>query len=199
VSLLAGLRHHGAIRGLDTVVFEGDAAFFAFGCYAYLIRTQGGVPGRWIGMGVSAVLSVCAALKTQSHYTFANDWATLVSVVAAMLAACAALLAVATRTWSLPSTSLWYWLGSLTYPLYLLHAMAGKAFYGMLPASWGLWPRMAVSLAAVVAVAALLAVAIEQRGCTGLYRYLSGIGRRRGAVAKGAAEGPSKPIDSALS
>ena len=199
VSLLAGLWHHGAVRGLDTVVFEGDAAFFAFGCYAYLIRTQGGVRGRWIGMGVSAVLSVCAALKTQSHYTFANDWATLANVVAAMLAACAALLAVATRTWSLPSTSLWYWLGSLTYPLYLLHAMAGKALYGMLPVSWGLWPRVAVSLAAVFAVATLLAVGIEQRGCTALYRYLSGIGRPRGAaIAEGADERPSKPIDSAV-
>lgn len=199
VSLLVGLRHHGAVRGLDTVVFEGDAAFFAFGCYAYLIRTQGGAPGRWIGFGVSAVLGVCAALKTQSHYTFSSDWATLATVVMVMVAACAALLAVATRTWSLPSTSLWYWLGSLTYPLYLLHAMAGKALYGMLPASWGLWPRMAVALAAVVAVATLLAVGIEQRGCNALYRYLTGMRRRgRAAVAPGAGDPPSKPIDSAV-
>jgi peptidoglycan/LPS O-acetylase OafA/YrhL len=179
VSLLVGLEHHGAVRGLDTVVFEGDAAFFALGCYAYLIRTQGILPGRWIGLGVSAVLSVCAALKAQSHYTFSSDWATLVTVVVVMIVACGALLAVATRTWSLPSTSLWYWLGSLTYPLYLLHAMAGKALYGMLPAAWGLWPRICVSLAAVVGAATLLAVGIEQHGCTALYRYLSGIGWRR--------------------
>jgi peptidoglycan/LPS O-acetylase OafA/YrhL len=196
VSLLVGLRHHGAVRGLDTVVFEGDAAFFACGCYAYLIRTQGGVPARWIAFGVSAVLSVCAVLKTQSHYTFSSDWATLVTVVMVMMAACAALLAVATRSWSLPSTSLWYWLGSLTYPLYLLHAMAGKAFYGMLPLSWGLWPRMAVSLGAVAAVTMLLAVGIEQRGCAALYRYLSGIARPKPAPAPGVAEARPKPLDS---
>jgi len=76
---------------------------------------------------------------------------------------------------------LWYWLGSLTYPLYLLHAMAGKALYGMMPADWGVWPRMALSLAAVFAVVIPLAIGIEQHGCQALYRWLSGERRERPA------------------
>jgi len=179
VSLLMGLERHAAVRGLDTIVFEGDAAYFAFGCYAYLIRTKGPAPARWIGFGVSGLLSVCAALRTQSHYTWSNDWMTLAVVAIIVVAACAAMLAVATLKWSLPKTSLWYWLGSLTYPLYLLHAMAGKALYDMLPVTWGLWTRIAVALAAVFAVVTPLAIGIEQRGCNALYRWLSGTMRRR--------------------
>jgi peptidoglycan/LPS O-acetylase OafA/YrhL len=178
VSLALGLERHTALRGLDTVVFEGDAAYFALGCYAYLIRTAGPTTGRWTGFAVSSVLSVCAALRTQSHYTSSNDWVTLCVVAGLTLAACVALLAVATRKWNLPTTRLWYWLGSLTYPLYLLHAMAGKALFGMLPGAWGLWTRIVVTLAAVFAVVTLLAATIEQRGCAALYKWLRGFGRR---------------------
>jgi len=186
VSLLIGLERHSATPGLDTLVFEGDAAYFAFGCYAYLLRTQGSSTWRWTGFGVSALLSVCAALKTQSHYTASNDWITLTVVAGIVVATCVALFTVATRRWSLPETALWYWLGSLTYPLYLLHAMAGKAFYGMLPMSWGLWTRIGVALAAVFAVVTPLAVGIEQHGCNALYRWLSGTGRHRSrAVSDG--------------
>jgi peptidoglycan/LPS O-acetylase OafA/YrhL len=178
VSLLLGLERHGPLRGLDTVVFEGDAAYFALGCYAYLIRTAGPTSGRWIGFVASAVLSVGAALRTQSHYTSSHDTATLCIVAVLTLAACVALLAVATRKWTLPATPLWYWLGSLTYPLYLLHAMAGKALFEMLPAVWGLWTRIAVTLVAVFAVVTVLAITIEQRGCAALYKWLRGFGRR---------------------
>ncbi len=181
VSLALGLQYHTAVRGLDTVVFEGDAAYFAFGCYTYLLRTQGSDAHRWAGFGLSAFLSVCAALKTQSHYTSSNDWQTLTAVSLIVVVICVGLWAVATRRWKLPDNAVWYWLGSLTYPLYLLHAMAGKAFFGMLPASWGVWTRIGVSLAAVFAVVTPLAMLIEQRGCQALYRWLSGAGRDRPA------------------
>ena len=198
VSLLIGFERHAAVRGLDTLVFEGDAAYFAFGCYSYLIRTQGGTPRRWAGFGVSAVLSVFAALKTQSHYTLSNDDGTLFVVGGMTLAACGALLAVATRRWTLPETPVWYWLGSLTYPLYLLHAIAGKTLYGMLPTAWGVWSRMTVALAAVFAVVALLAVAIEQRGCSALYRWLSEGRRHRGPSGEPLDPRPNRPTTSTV-
>jgi peptidoglycan/LPS O-acetylase OafA/YrhL len=176
LSLVLGLHHHTAIRGLDTVVFEGDAAYFAFGCYTYLLRTQGSEPRRWWGFAVSAALSVWAALKTQDHYTFSDGWKTLATVSVIVIALCVTMSGVATRRWTLQDARGWYWLGSLTYPLYLLHAMAGKALFGMLPSLWSVWFRMGVSLAAVLAAAALLAAGIEQRGCQALYRWLSGAG-----------------------
>ena len=184
VSLALGLHYHTAIRGLDTVVFEGDAAYFAFGCYTYLLRTQGSDPRRWAGFGASALLSVGAALKTQQHYTGSSDWQTLTAVALIVTVICLILSTVATRRWKLPDAAVWYWLGSLTYPLYLLHAMAGKAFFGMLPAQWGVWTRIGVALAAVFAVVTPLAVAIEQHGCQALYRWLSGAGRHDRPAAR---------------
>jgi peptidoglycan/LPS O-acetylase OafA/YrhL len=177
VSLALGLQYHTAVRGLDTVVFEGDAAYFAFGCYTYLLRTQRADAHRWAGFGLSGFLSVCAALKTQSHYTSSNDWQTLTEVSLIVVVICVGLWTVATHRWKLPDNAVWYWLGSLTYPLYLLHAMAGKALFGMLPASWGVWTRIGASLVAVFAVVTPLAAGIEQRGCQALYRWLSGAGR----------------------
>jgi peptidoglycan/LPS O-acetylase OafA/YrhL len=173
-SLVAAVWHNEAIRGLDTVVFEGGAAYFASGCYAYLIRTQGSSRGRWIGFSVSALVSVFAALRFQYHYTHASDWKTLAATAGIIVMAHAAFAGIALRLWRLPVAPIWYWLGSLTYPLYLLHAMAGKELYGMLPPTWGVWPRIVVVLAAVFAVTILLAVTIEQRGCNALYRLLSG-------------------------
>lgn len=177
VSLALGLHYLTAIRGLDTVVFEGDAAYFSLGCYTYLLRTQGSEPRRWGGFAVSAFLSVCAALKTQDHYTLSNDWTTLTTVSVMVIALCITMSAVATRHWKLRDARAWYWLGSLTYPLYLLHAMAGKALFGMLPSMWSVWLRMGISLAAVLVPATLLAICIEQHGCQALYRWLSGAGR----------------------
>jgi len=115
------------------------------------------------------------------HYALSNDWPTLVTVIAIMLMTCVAIYTVATRTWKLSDRALWYWLGSLTYPLYLLHAMAGKALYGMMPTDWSVWPRIALSLAAVFAVVTPLAIGIEQHGCQALYRWLSGERRERPA------------------
>jgi peptidoglycan/LPS O-acetylase OafA/YrhL len=174
VSLVLGLHYHSAIRGLDTLVFEGDAAYFALGCYTYLLRTEGANPRRWRGFAVSAFLSVCAALKTQDHYTLSDTWETLTTVSVIVIALCLTMSAVATRRWKLRDARAWYWLGSLTYPLYLLHAMAGKALFGMLPPQWNVWLRMGLALAAVLAPVTLLAVCIEQHGCQALYRWLSG-------------------------
>jgi peptidoglycan/LPS O-acetylase OafA/YrhL len=177
VSLAAAHGYVGAIPRLDTVVFEGNAAFFTSGCYAYLIRTHGSSRGRWIGFSVSAVVSVFAAFRMQYPYTQANDATTLAAVAGLIAIAHAAFAAIALRLWSLPASPIWYWLGSLTYPLYLLHSNAGTLLYGLLPPAWGIWPRIAVALASVLAVTTLLAISIEQRGCRALYRLLSGLVR----------------------
>jgi peptidoglycan/LPS O-acetylase OafA/YrhL len=183
VSLAIAMKHPGPVGRLDTLVFEGNAAYFAFGCYAYLIRAQGPGRTRWIGFGVSAVLSVCAAIRAHAHESASDNWTRLAIVIAIVVAACAALLAIATSRWRLPESPVWYWLGSLTYPLYLLHAVAGETLYRMLPGTWGPGTRIAVALAAVLTVVTLLAVSIEQRGCTALYRWLVAMGRSKPVVA----------------
>jgi hypothetical protein len=42
----------------------------------------------------------------------------------------------------------------------------------MMPEAWNVWLRIALALGAVLIVTVVLAVTIEQRGCTALYRYL---------------------------
>jgi peptidoglycan/LPS O-acetylase OafA/YrhL len=183
LSLVASHWRSGPVPALDTVVFEGSAAFFASGCYAYLIRTQGASRQRWTGFGVSAVAGVFAALHMRFAYPDAgdSDWRTIAGVVGIMVVSYGAIIAIMLRSWSLPASPVWYWLGSLTYPLYLLHAMAGTEVARMLPATWGVWSRIGVALAAVFAVTIALAMTIEQRGCNALYRLLT----RRGARTQG--------------
>jgi peptidoglycan/LPS O-acetylase OafA/YrhL len=171
-SLLASRWHPGPIPSVDTVVFEGSSAYFAYGCYAYLIRMQGPSVLRWIGLGTSGLLSVVASLRFQEHYMHASDWSTLLQVACMTSALVLIVLAVALRRLRLPESRWWYALGTLTYPLYLLHAIAGKTFYSMLPPAWNLWARLTIMLIAVLAVASVLAFTIERHLCNALYRWL---------------------------
>jgi len=172
VSLLLALDHHASVRGLNAIDFYGYSAFFALGCYAYLIRTRGATPRRWLGMAGSTVLSVFAVQQMPGFYFPVVTPAMLVAVSVTLLLACAAMLGIATARLNVGEKRLWYWLGSLTYPLYLLHAMTGKLLFYMMPQSWNVWFRIALALGAVLVVTVILAVTIEQRGCAALYRYL---------------------------
>ena len=66
--------------------------------------------------------------------------------------------------------ALWYWLGSLTYPLYLVHNVIGKHVYAQL--SFSPWTNVACVIVLVLGIATIMAVTIEQRGCAMLQRYL---------------------------
>lgn len=175
---LGGIR----LAGLEFLVLDGYAAQFAFGCYGYLIREHGPSRARWIGLAASGVLGLLFELRFQFGYTRAFDLHTLLAVGGIMLALELIFALMAARRWALPVSPFWYWLGSLTYPLYLLHSRAGKTLYAMLPAALGQWERIGIALSGVFALTVALAVGIEQHGCQALYRLVTGIPRRTAAA-----------------
>ena len=82
----------------------------------------------------------------------------------------AVMATLALRWWRLPHTSLWLTLGSLTFPLYLVHSRPAKALWTAIDLPDA--PRLLIVSGASLAVAAVLAYAIERRTCGRLNRAL---------------------------
>lgn len=166
---------------LDVVTFQGSAAFFISGCTAFLIRKDG-PRKRYLAMYLlSMVVSLTAESRIQFHYTQQADFRTVFDVSVFVLLFHGLVLSAALRPDSLPKSRIWYWMGSITYPLYLIHAIAGKTLFFMLPSSWALELRLGILILIVFAFSALLGFSIEQHGCSILYRYFSGLLRGRKA------------------
>jgi len=72
----------------------------------------------------------------------------------------------------LPSSRWWYWLGGLTYPLYLLHNRIGKIISEKVSASHSAGTTLAVELAVALAAAAIIAAAVERRACGAFHKAL---------------------------
>ena len=79
-------------------------------------------------------------------------------------------LSMALRKVSLPGSSVWYVIGSLTYPLYLIHARAGEVIWNVLPDNS--WIRIAVVTTISLSAAAAIAHVTERRLCGRLHRFL---------------------------
>jgi peptidoglycan/LPS O-acetylase OafA/YrhL len=85
-------------------------------------------------------------------------------------------LLLALRKWRLPRSPAWFWLGCLTYPLYLTHAKAGRQVW--LELDGNEWTRMWVVLGLVLLVSIVLAVFVERRLCNAFYRLLNRVAQR---------------------
>jgi peptidoglycan/LPS O-acetylase OafA/YrhL len=88
-------------------------------------------------------------------------------------------LSMALRKIVLPGAASWYVIGSLTYPLYLIHARAGEVIWNALPNSS--WIRIAVVTTISLGVAAAIAYVTERRMCGRVHRLLLSLLSLRGA------------------
>jgi peptidoglycan/LPS O-acetylase OafA/YrhL len=159
-------------RWLDVVVMPTYAPLFAGGCCLYLIRSRGANARRLIMLALSVPLSVYWTLTYQEQaYTHSSSFATQFTVGAIIVVMSGVLLLVALRWWSLPSrTRLWFWLGCLTYPLYLTHARPGRNVFNVLGGDE--WTRMWLVLALVLLVSIVLAAVVERRVCPAFHKWL---------------------------
>ena len=105
------------------------ASLFAGGCFLYLIRSRGATARRLILFAASVPLSMYWTLQYQAKYTHSTTLGTQLTVMAIILGMSIVLLLLALRWWSLPRVRLWFWLGCLTYPLYLTHAKPGHSVF----------------------------------------------------------------------
>jgi len=153
---------------------------FISGCYFYLIRERGASWRLFVPLACSCFLAVIFACTPTNSMWWLEDyqdkWAyvrspsALVVVGGFIVFAHLVFLALSLRAWRLPESRAWYWLGGLTYPLYLLHLEAGKAIWQKLPVSP--WTGLAIVAVAVLLVSRLLAVYTEQRACRAMQRGL---------------------------
>jgi len=129
-------------------------AFFASGCLFFLVMARGWTLPRAIGLATGLATCIVVALEQRGQFLTAD----LVSaiVVPLLVVGFFGLFVLLLRPGSKAPSRTSYWLGAITYPLYLTHAMMGYLLYGLLRPKIGLAP----TLVAITVLAFLVAIAL---------------------------------------
>jgi peptidoglycan/LPS O-acetylase OafA/YrhL len=165
-----------APRWLEFAAMAPLASFFISGCLFFLIRSRGPSLFRIVAVTTSCALCALDAVQEQNSFIHGTRYpvgtVTTVVIVCAIVAFHLAMGAIALKPSILPASRKWYILGSLTYPLYLLHNQIGKAlgatFDGHMPFTVSLLLRLAI----IYGASAVIAAIIERRGCAAFQRAL---------------------------
>lgn len=131
-----------AIHVLSALTVAPYGSYFVAGAICYLIHAKGITPLRIAALIACLGASAWWALGEIGEFTKAPNMAAPGTVVVVIALCYAAVVAVAVRAWRLPHPGLWYALGSLTYPLYVLHNAAGKEASAALEPLLGDWTRL---------------------------------------------------------
>jgi peptidoglycan/LPS O-acetylase OafA/YrhL len=157
-------------HALQWLTLQPWGSLFAAGCYFYLVRTRGASWRYFAPLAVCLGLSVFEVCTNQDGSQYAWARGEIVTMGAFVTLAYAVFLTLSLNVWRPRPHAAWYWLGGLTYPLYLLHAQAGRILWVALPGSE--WARSAMVLVASLLLAAWLARYSERRACNALRRGL---------------------------
>jgi peptidoglycan/LPS O-acetylase OafA/YrhL len=161
-----------APKWIASIAMYPYGPYFISGCLLFLVRSQGRTAFRLGGFLVSAILATRYAVQQQPDFMQNITLTTSVAVVCIVAALHVLFATVALRPNILPSSRWWYWIGSLTYPLYLLHNRIGKTLWSNLPVSMSPWLAVAIMMIVVYALSAVVATFIEQRVCGNVHRRL---------------------------
>jgi peptidoglycan/LPS O-acetylase OafA/YrhL len=142
---------------LSALTVAPYGSYFVAGAICYLIHASGITPLRVIALVACLGASAWWGLGEIAEFTKAPNMAAPGAVVVLIAVCYAAVVAVAVRAWRLPRPGLWYALGSLTYPLYLLHNVVGKEISAALEPLLGDWTRLAAVAGLAFALAWLCA------------------------------------------
>jgi peptidoglycan/LPS O-acetylase OafA/YrhL len=140
--------------------------YFISGCLFYLVRSRGLSLFRVIGLVAACTIGAHYAIVQQPNFMAESSAASSVVVAAAVVLFHALFGVIALSPGSLPNSRLWYWLGGLTYPLYLLHNRIGKVIAATVPAG----PLVILAAETIVATAlAIVLAALVERGFCGIF------------------------------
>lgn len=149
------------IHALASLTILPYGFYFVGGALSYIIRSRGLNLGRVLAILVCLVTSAFYEIKASAEFTTAPLLANP-AVVVSLLALCYVLIvAVAVRSFKLPAPGLMFALGSLTYPLYLLHNVIGKELSRSLEPVLGDWARVLVIASLAYGLAWICASWIE--------------------------------------
>ncbi len=165
------------VPALDKVTLDDYGALFLAGMFMFLLWRDGPSPLR---LAATAVAAVAGTLQMSSAPVLSNYGVPgqFVPAVLALTCCHAAMFAIAMR-WLRVDIS-FYLLGSLTYPLYLIHGPLGDEIWTLLDAP----PVVKLIVASMLSllVAAVIAAYVERRACGALNRLLN---RRLDRVSQG--------------
>lgn len=161
--------------------------FFVGGAICYFVRVSGVTWTRAVGLSLAAVGSVYHAIIGRGDFTFADQLADPVVVALLVVSFYVALFAIGMRWIRLGHAKRWLMLGALTYPLYLLHNMIGKALFLEIEPYVGPWLRLAIVTVIVYALSWACARFIEpaaREGIAGLLKEVWGVRSARRAAER---------------
>lgn len=161
------------------------APLFSAGAWFYLVRESGWTKWRRLSMGVSLALACGYAWREAGGTADLNDLFLVNSqpntliVLALIVAFYAVFGACALRPTRRSSSAIGIWMGTVTYPLYLVHQNAGYAAFnlavaGGLTAVLGDLPVVLGLIGLALVVASLVHIGIERRLGSRLRRWIGG-------------------------
>ncbi len=160
------------VPGLSWLTTDHAAAFFISGALFFFVRRDGMTPIRGVMLFVSMLVGMYSASRPEllSNYGVSGHGFVSASTIVILHVI---FLSMALRKVSLPGSSAWYVIGSLTYPLYLIHSRAGEVIWNALPDNC--WIRIAVVTTISLSAAAAIAYVTERRLCGRLHRLLRSV------------------------
>lgn len=157
------------VPGLSWVTLDHAAAFFVSGALFYFVRRDGMTARRGVLLMVSMLVGMYSASRPEILSNYGVPGGGFVSA-STILALHLIFLGIALRKIRLPGVSGWYVIGSLTYPLYLIHARAAEVVWNAAPDNP--WIRIPIVATASLSAAAAIAYVTERRLCGSLHRFL---------------------------
>lgn len=149
-------------------------AYFAAGCYFYLMRASGSNASRLLGIVVAAALCLEHSLRQQQEFMNEVNRASGVVVMGCVASFFALLGVISLRPLLSGGTNTAVIMGAMTYPLYLLHNRIGKIIFQFVgPADHGEWFSLALAFGFVYALSYAVSLVTERRVCGALHRRLS--------------------------
>jgi peptidoglycan/LPS O-acetylase OafA/YrhL len=161
---------------LGSIAMLPHGFLFAAGAICYFIRTSGLTPARGIALTIAAAGSTYHGILGRGDFTFESQLASPVVVGVLIVAFHLGLLAVAMRWIRLGNSAIWFWLGALTYPLYLLHNVVGRTWFAALEPHLGDWARLGVVMVLAYALAWVCARYLEPAARDAVAALLNRIG-----------------------
>lgn len=179
------------VPGLSWLTMDHNAAFFISGALFFFARRD----GLGVRRGLLLLVSMLVGMYSASRPGILDNYGVPGGAIASastILALHAIFLSMALGMIRLPGTAAWYVIGSLTYPLYLIHARSAELVWNALPDSP--WIRIPVVAACSLGAAAVIAYVTERRLCGRLQRRLLSLpllGRSAAAAQRVAAGAPA--------
>ena len=128
---------------------------------------------RFVGLLICLGLTGVAAVNDRAGFMHDISPASAWVVVAVLCMVFALFGAIALRAVGQLRSRVWFLLGTLTYPLYLIHNEVGKAVFYAVGAQVSAWSRLVVTLTVIGVISWLMAVIVERRASPALRRLLT--------------------------